>query len=50
MRRVCGLDVPKDSIYMCILYENSLKIDSVFGLLIPSWINYVICLFLIMFV
>lgn len=31
MRQACGLDVHKDSIYMCILYENGLKIDSVFG-------------------
>ena len=30
MRRVCGLDVHKDSIYMCILYENGSKIESVF--------------------
>ena len=33
MRRVCGLDVHKDSIYMCILYENGSKIESVFGVL-----------------
>ena len=31
MRRVCGLDVHKDSIYMCILYENGSKIESVFA-------------------
>lgn len=42
----CGLDVHKDSIYIYILYKNGSKIDSVFG----SWINYVICLFPIMFV
>lgn len=36
MRRVCGLDVPKDSIYMCILYENSPKNDSVSGVLTPE--------------
>lgn len=36
MRRVCGLDVHKDSIYMCILYENSSKIESVFGVLTPE--------------
>lgn len=36
MRRVCGLDVHKDSIYMCILYENGSKIDSVFGVLTPE--------------
>ena len=35
MRRVCGLDVHKDSIYMCILYENGSKIESVFGVLTP---------------
>lgn len=36
MRRVCGLDVHKDSIYMCILYENGPKIESVFGVLTPE--------------
>ena len=36
MRRVCGLDVHKDSIYMCILYENGSKIESVFGVLTPE--------------
>ena len=36
MRRVCGLDVHKDSIYMCILYENGSKIESVFGVLTPG--------------
>ena len=35
MRRVCGLDVHKDNIYMCILYENGSKIESVFGVLTP---------------
>ena len=42
MRRVCGLDVHKDSIYMCILYENGSKIESVFGVLTPDKI----CLFI----
>ena len=36
MRRVCGLDVHKDNIYMCILYENGSKIESVFGVLTPE--------------
>lgn len=33
-------------VFIYILYKNGSKIDSVFG----SWINYVICLFPIMFV
>ena len=44
MRRVCGLDVHKDSIYMCILYENGSKIESVFGVLTPVLIKF--CLFI----
>ena len=40
MRRVCGLDVHKDSIYMCILYENGSKIESVFGVLTPVLIKF----------
>ena len=40
MRRVCGLDVHKDSIYMCILYENGSKIESVFGVLTPELIKF----------
>ena len=42
MRRVCGLDVHKDSIYMCILYENGSKIESVFGVLTPDLYSYTV--------
>ena len=45
MRRVCGLDVHKDSIYMCILYENGSKIESVFGVLTPEYKVYPLMFF-----
>lgn len=36
MNRVCGLDVHKDSVFMCILAENGEKIEEVFGTLTPD--------------
>ena len=33
MRSVCGLDVHKDSVYLCILRENDELIEKVFGVL-----------------
>ena len=33
MRNVCGLDVHKDSVFMCILKENGDKIEEKFGVL-----------------
>jgi transposase len=33
MRKVCGLDVHKDSVFMCILCENGEKIHQKFGVL-----------------
>lgn len=36
MERVCGLDVHKDSVFMCILTENGDKIEEVFGTLTPD--------------
>jgi transposase len=36
MDRVCGLDVHKDSVFMCILRENGEKIEGVFGTLTPE--------------
>ena len=33
MRSVCGLDVHKDSVYLCILSENGELIENVFGVL-----------------
>lgn len=36
MRAVCGLDVHKDSVYLCILRENGEKIEKVFGVLTPE--------------
>ena len=36
MDRVCGLDVHKDSVFMCILTENGEKIEEVFGTLTPE--------------
>ena len=33
MRRVCGLDVHKDSVFMCILSENGEKIQEKYGVL-----------------
>jgi transposase len=33
MERVCGLDVHKDSVFMCILTESGEKIEEVFGTL-----------------
>ena len=36
MDRVCGLDVHKDSVFMCILTANGEKIEDVFGTLTPE--------------
>ena len=36
MRSVAGLDVHKDSIYLCILRENGEKIEKVYGVLTPE--------------
>lgn len=36
MRNVCGLDVHKDSVFMCILKENGEKIEEKFGVLTPE--------------
>lgn len=36
MERVCGLDVHKDSVFMCILTESGEKIEEVFGTLTPD--------------
>lgn len=36
MERHCGLDVHKDSIFMCILTEKGEKIEEVFGTLTPE--------------
>ena len=36
MKTVAGLDVHKDSVYLCILRENGEKIERVFGVLTPQ--------------
>jgi len=36
MKRYCGLDVHKDSVFMCILIETGEKIEEVFGTLTPE--------------
>ncbi|MDR0745617.1 MAG: IS110 family transposase [Mediterranea sp.] len=36
MRNVCGLDVHKDSVFMCILKENGDKIEEKFSVLTPE--------------
>ena len=36
MKNVCGLDVHKDSIFMCIIKENGDKIEEKFGVLTPE--------------
>lgn len=36
MKRVSGLDVHKDSVYMCILQENGEKVEERFGTLTPE--------------
>lgn len=36
MERFCGLDVHKDSVFMCILTESGEKIEEVFGTLTPD--------------
>lgn len=33
MKAVCGLDVPKDSIYLCILHPDGELFEQVFGVL-----------------
>jgi hypothetical protein len=36
MKRVGGLDVHKDSVYLCILQENGEKVEEKFGTLTPD--------------
>ncbi len=36
MKRVCDLDIHKDSVYVCILQENGEKIEEKFGTLTPD--------------
>lgn len=36
MKRYCGLDVHKDSVFMCILTETGEKLEEVFGTLTPE--------------
>ena len=36
MKKHCGLDVHKDSIYVCILTENGEKTEEIFGTLTPD--------------
>ena len=36
MKTVAGLDVYKDSVYLCILRENGEKIERVYGVLTPQ--------------
>lgn len=36
MKKVCGLDIHKDSVFMCILFENGEKIEEKFGVLTPE--------------
>ena len=36
MKTVAGLDVHKDSVYLCILRENGEKIERVYGVLTPQ--------------
>ena len=33
MRAVCGLDVHKDSVYLCILHDSGEIIENVYGVL-----------------
>ncbi|WP_291528267.1 hypothetical protein [Bacteroides sp. UBA939] len=36
MRKVCGLDVHKDSVFVCILSESGDKLQQKFGVLTPD--------------
>ena len=36
MEKFCGLDVHKDSVFMCILSENNEKYEEIFGTLTPD--------------
>lgn len=36
MRQVCGLDVHKDSVFVCILNENGIVFQDKFGVLTPE--------------
>ena len=38
MRNVCGLNVHKDNVFICILKENCYKIEEKFGVLTPEHI------------
>ncbi len=39
MRTVAGLDVHKDSVFLCILQENGEKIEKKYGVLTPDLAN-----------
>lgn len=43
IRNVCGFDVHKDSVFMCILKKDGEKIEEKFEVLTPVWIDFVIC-------
>ena len=36
MRIVCGFDVHKDSVFVCIMNENSDKFEAKYGILTPE--------------
>ena len=36
MRQVCGLDVHKDSVFVCILNENGIVFQEKYGVLTPE--------------
>lgn len=36
MRKICGLDVHKDTVFMCILKADGEKIEAEFGVLTPE--------------
>ena len=40
MKKVCGIDVHKDSVFMCIMNEKEEKIEEKFSTLTPDLDNY----------
>lgn len=50
MRNVCGLDVHKDSVFLCILKADGEKIEEKFGVLPLALIGFVIYSFSIVWV
>ena len=44
MRTVCGLDVHKDSVFVCILNENSILFQGKIGVLTPDLERLVVVL------